>query len=72
MAVMISHFSWKPLFPKEKLPGWKISFYYKGTHYESIYHKSGEIEWGDLFPARADEPALTNEIHELMLFHIYD
>ncbi len=29
-------------------------------------------EWGDLFPARADEPALTNEIHELMLFHIYD
>ena len=46
---MISHFSWKPLFPKEKLPGWKISFYYKGTHYEGIYHKSGEIEWGDLF-----------------------
>lgn len=33
---MISHFSWKPLFPKEKLPGWKISFYYKGTHYEGI------------------------------------
>ncbi|MCY9069899.1 YheE family protein [Bacillus inaquosorum] len=72
MAVMISHFSWKPLFQKEKLPGWRISFYYKGTHYEGIYHKSGEIEWGNFFPARADEPALKNEIHELMLFHIYD
>ncbi|MEC1667494.1 YheE family protein [Bacillus mojavensis] len=69
---MISHFSWKPLFQKEKLPGWTISFYFKGTHYEGIYHKNGEIEWGGLFPARADEPALKNEVHELMLFHIYD
>lgn len=52
---MISHFSWKPLFQKEKLPGWRISFYYKGTHYEGIYHKSGEIEWEICFP-----PALTS------------
>lgn len=43
---MISHFSWKPLFKKEKLPGWQISFYWQGTHYEGIYHKSGDIEWG--------------------------
>ncbi len=43
---MISHFSWKPLFKKEKLPGWRISFYWQGTHYEGIYHKSGDIEWG--------------------------
>ncbi|MCY8267060.1 YheE family protein, partial [Bacillus haynesii] len=44
MALMISHFQWKPLFKKERLPGWRISFYHKGIHYEGIYHKSGEIE----------------------------
>ncbi len=27
---------------------------------------------GKFVSARADEPALKNEIHELMLFHIYD
>lgn len=49
---MISHFSWKPLFKKEKLPGWRISFYWQGTHYEGIYHKSGDIEWGHTHPEK--------------------
>ncbi|MBC8624006.1 YheE family protein [Bacillus paralicheniformis] len=72
MAFMISHFQWKPLFKKERLPGWKISFYHKGIHYEGIYHKSGEIEWGSTYPPHDDEPSLKSEIHELMLFHIYE
>lgn len=69
---MISHFQWKPLIKKEKLPGWTISFYYKGTHYEGIYYHTGDIEWGKTYPSRDDEPALKNDIHELMLFHIYE
>lgn len=56
---MISHFQWKPLFKKERLPGWKISFYHKGIHYEGIYHKSGEIEWGSTYPPHDDEPSLS-------------
>ncbi|WP_269775476.1 YheE family protein [Bacillus siamensis] len=71
MNVLISHFSWKPLFKKEKLPGWRISFYWQGTHYEGIYHKSGDIEWGHTHPGK-EEPALVKELHELMLYHIYD
>lgn len=65
---MISHFQWKPLFNK----GWKISFCYKGTHYEGIYLQSGDIEWGKMYPPNHDEPALKSDIHELMLFHIYE
>lgn len=56
---------------KEKLPGWRISFYWQGTHYEGIYHKSGDIEWGHTHPGK-EEPALVKELHELMLYHIYD
>ncbi len=47
---MISHFQWKPLFKKAQLPGWKISFFHNGAHYEGIYHKTGDIEWGSQLP----------------------
>ncbi|MFP7209820.1 YheE family protein [Bacillus safensis] len=69
---MISHFQWKPLFKKAQLPGWKISFFHNGTHYEGIYHKTGDIEWGSQLPPHEVEPTLKEEIHELMLFHVYD
>ncbi|MDI5790116.1 DUF5342 family protein [Bacillus licheniformis] len=46
---MISHFQWKPLFKKKGFPAGNI-VYHKGIHYEGIYHKSGEIEWGSTYP----------------------
>ncbi|KIN29491.1 hypothetical protein B4073_0952 [Bacillus subtilis] len=52
---MISHFSWKPLFPKEKLPGWKISFYYKGPIMKASIIRAVRLNGETCFP-----PALTS------------
>jgi hypothetical protein len=72
MYEMITHFQWKPLFKQTNLPGWRVSFYFKGIHYDAVYHKNGEIEWGTSTPALADEEQIRSHIHELMLFHVYD
>lgn len=72
MNEMITHFQWKPLFKQTNLPGWRVSFYFKGTHFDAIYHKNGEIEWGTTSPASEDEEIIRSHIHELMLFHVYD
>jgi hypothetical protein len=68
--IMVSHFQWKPLF--KQLPGWKIRFYSKGVFYEAIYNKDGSLEWNGTKPPEQDYPVLEKEIHELMLFHVYD
>ncbi|WP_203289660.1 YheE family protein [Metabacillus sp. cB07] len=69
---MITHFQWKPLFKQANLPGWRVSFYFKGNRYDALYHKNGEIEWEKASPAAEDEEAIRSQIHELMLFHVYD
>ncbi|MCM3162011.1 MULTISPECIES: YheE family protein [Metabacillus] len=69
---MITHFQYKPLFKQAKLPGWRISFYFRGSHYDGIYHKNGQIEWGSVTPLKEDETKLQTQIHELMLFHVYE
>ncbi|MBS2968207.1 YheE family protein [Metabacillus sp. KIGAM252] len=69
---MVQHFQWKPLFKQANLPGWRISFYFKGTHYDGIYHKNGQVEWGTAIPPGDEEEHLVSQIHELMLFHVYE
>ncbi len=58
------------MFPNKNLPGWTFSFYHSGMRYDGNYHKNGEIEWtGHIPPAEED---LKKQIHELMLFHVYE
>ncbi|MGM9968588.1 MULTISPECIES: YheE family protein [unclassified Rummeliibacillus] len=67
---MIQHFSFKPLFENQQLPGWSISFFYKQNRYEGIYEQDGTIKWTDTTPP--DEEQVKKMVHELMLFHVYD
>jgi hypothetical protein len=69
---MLSHFTYKPLFQDQSLPGWYIRFYYQGTLYEATYHKDGKVEWRNEAPASEDTEKIISHIHELMLYHIYD
>ncbi|MRX71492.1 hypothetical protein GJU40_04795 [Bacillus lacus] len=69
---MITHFQWRPLFKQSTLPGWRISFHFNGSRYEGIYHKNGQIEWGTVMPPSEQEDVIASQIHELMLFHVYD
>ncbi|MBY0123101.1 YheE family protein [Bacillus sp. S/N-304-OC-R1] len=69
---MLTHFQYKPLYENKQLPGWKISFYYNKQKFNGIYHQNGKIEWTSTAPYREDEMMLMEQIHELMLFHVYD
>lgn len=69
---MITHFQWSPLYKKAALPGWRISFYFKGTHYDGIYHKNGRIEWGTQAPPKDNEDLILSQIQDLMLYHVYE
>ncbi|MCA1030852.1 YheE family protein [Bacillus timonensis] len=69
---MLSHFQWKPLYENKQLPGWRISFYYKGVNYQGIYHKDGVIEWVNQLPPNEDMKEISSQVHELMLYHVYE
>jgi len=69
---MISHFQWKPLYNSSKIPGWSFSFFYQGTKYNGTYNKDGSIDWHGSHPKLKVIDDITKQIHELMLFHVYD
>lgn len=54
------------------MPGWHFSFYFQKLKYAGIYHQNGEIEWTSSMPSEEIAEALKTQIHELMLFHVYD
>jgi hypothetical protein len=67
---VIQHFQFKNMYKNKKLPGWVFSFYFEGTKYNGNYHKNGDIEWDKLVPPKED--TIKKQIHELMLFHVYE
>ncbi len=69
---MLTHFQYKPLFKNKNIPGWNFSFYFKKQRYAGIYHQTGKIEWIANTPEKGDLDTLTSQIHELMLFHVYE
>jgi hypothetical protein len=69
---MIMHFQFKPLFENKNIPGWTFSFYFKKKRYSGIYHQTGKIEWTTVAPEQEDIEVLTSQIHELMLYHVYE
>ena len=68
---MISHFQWKPLFKKKGFPAGKYRFIIKGFIMKEFIINRGNRVGQHLSP-HDDEPSLKSEIHELMLFHIYE
>lgn len=70
---MIQHFQYKSLYKNEQLPGWIISFYFDKERFEGTYHSDGRIEWSSPHKFKNNnEERLKNQIHELMLYHVYD
>lgn len=69
---MLSHFQYKQIGPKVRKPKWEISFFYRGTYYRSLYLHNGAFEWFEPSPPEEDKTLLQSQIHELMLFHVYE
>lgn len=69
---MLQHFQYKPLYKDKNLPGWKFYFYYKKQRLSGNYLKDGAIEWLPVAPGEADRKQLEQQVHELMLYHVYD
>ncbi|MDR7238965.1 MULTISPECIES: YheE family protein [Neobacillus] len=69
---MLMHFQFKPLFENKNIPGWNFSFYHKKQRVTGVYHQTGKIEWTTNVPEREEIEALSSQIHELMLFHVYE
>nr|WP_106780999.1 DUF5342 family protein [Lysinibacillus timonensis] len=67
---MITHFRYKHLYENVQLPGWSVSFYYKQQYFQAEYKKDGKIVWIGEVPTETDK--IEQQIHELMLFHIYN
>jgi hypothetical protein len=72
MLPLLTHFQFKPLFENKNIPGWNFSFYYKKQRFTGIYHQTGKIEWTVNTPEQDDIETLTTQIHELMLYHVYE
>ncbi|KIL46853.1 YheE family protein [Jeotgalibacillus campisalis] len=71
---MIQHFHYKPMFENTQLPGWTFTFLYQGQQINGIYHKTGDIEWTNqcVFHNNNEENKIKKQLHELMLYHVYD
>ncbi|MDQ0268969.1 YheE family protein [Cytobacillus purgationiresistens] len=69
---MLTHFQFKPLYDNKQLPGWKFSFYFHKQKYNGVYHPDGKIEWTSGAPEAVNIEQVKSQIHELMLFHVYD
>lgn len=69
---MISHFQFKSIYQNKQLPGWTFSFYFQRQKFSGIYHQNGDIAWTTAPPKLEENENLKRQIHELMLFHVYD
>lgn len=50
-----------------------MNFYFQKKQMEGIYHPDGSIEWTTPHSFDANtENLIKKQIHELMLFHVYD
>jgi len=70
---LISHFQLKEIDTgKRFLKAYEFSFFFQGGHFRGYYHPNGKIDWYD--PAPPDEAIqrLQSQVHELMLFHVYE
>ncbi|WP_017728707.1 YheE family protein [Halalkalibacterium ligniniphilum] len=69
---MISHFQWKERRNNLVRREWTFSFFHAGTYYTGIYFKDGSITWNQPDPATEQQPLFESQIHDLMLYHVYE
>lgn len=69
---MLQHFQIQSLYEDKRLPGWTFSFYFHQQKIAGIYYSDGKIEWTSKAPDEPDNSALQKQVHDLMIFHIYD
>lgn len=70
---MFQHFTIQPfLSKKSRRKNYQFSFFYQNIHYHGIYNYNGAIEWIHPIPKESDRSDLESQVHELMLFHVYD
>ncbi|UOE95467.1 MULTISPECIES: YheE family protein [Bacillaceae] len=69
---MLSHFQWKELRNNLVRQEWEISFFFEGTYYRGTYFKDGSIEWHTLPKTDDDRRKLELQVHDLMLYHVYE
>lgn len=69
---MLTHFQYKSLYENSEILGWRFSFYYMKQRYSGIYHSEGRIEWSSGIPSGDFITNLESQVHELMLYHVYD
>lgn len=69
---MLTHFQFKPLYKNTDIPGWEFSFFFKKLKRTGRYLQDGKIEWGLNAPDGDERTGLEQQVHELMLFHVYD
>ncbi|MBW8349626.1 YheE family protein [Bacillus sp. IITD106] len=69
---MLQHFQIQSLYKEKKLPGWLFSFYFGQQKFKGIYHPDGTIEWQSKSPEGKHLSVLEKQIHDLMIYHIYD
>ncbi|RST75152.1 hypothetical protein D4T97_007790 [Siminovitchia acidinfaciens] len=69
---MLQHFQYHPLYKDKRIPGWTFSFYFSGKRLEGIYHQDGKIDWTSEAPDTSHENNLKRQLHDLMLYHVYD
>lgn len=70
--IVLQHFTFQPVFSKKRRKNYRFSFFHQGTYYRGLYHYNGTIEWDEPDPLEEDRGSLESQIHELMLFHVYD
>jgi hypothetical protein len=69
---MIQHFQYKSLYTNERIPGWSFSFYFQKQKINGNYYADGKIEWKNEGLTLENEDQLKKQIHEIMLYHVYD
>lgn len=69
---MLQHFTFQPILTKKRRHNYRFSFFHQGMHYRGLYHYNGKIEWNEPEPSAGEQSALESQIHELMLFHVFD
>ncbi|CAM4063471.1 DUF5342 family protein [Lederbergia lenta] len=68
----MQHFQVQSLYADKRLPGWTFSFYLNQHKYTGIYHSNGNIEWTINQPDDEHINKIQTQIHDLMIYHIYD
>ncbi len=70
---MFSHFQFKEIATNSRWKkAYEFSFFHQGAHYRGYYHPNGKIDWYEPKPPSEWKDKFQSQVHELMLFHVYE